>query len=333
MSGSKRTSTSSREFENDSKHARSSSDPELPQLLALPVRPHSSYKLSVPTLPDPKLDQKIVKCMTVALGLNLPKDEDLKWVVRDAILALEQEHITPVVSKNGQDVRFKHGGEQGETKSFHPVVESYRKLVANLQSEKVNREGKEGDQFYKVQKVVFDAVKGCMDVRKCCNPALIEAVMEALAINPKDEPFLIRRIKNAIEDVYFAQKKNGFEGLTPETSINVQNLIVHLELDRIKFLKNIAPSGLLYCVECESGCLADVACASCHDVFCNACMLETHSTGHRLDHPAVFLEQCVCSECECRAAIIRCADCVDLFCYACFKVTHERGKRVKHCVT
>lgn len=51
-----------------------------------------------------------------------------------------------------------------------------------------------------------------------------------------------------------------------------------------------------------------------------------------MDHPAVFIEQCVCSECEQRSALVRCQDCVDLFCYDCFKNTHRYGKRVKHCV-
>jgi len=58
----------------------------------------------------------------------------------------------------------------------------------------------------------------------------------------------------------------------------------------------------------------------------------THSTGHRMDHSAVFLEQAVCSECEQRSAVVRCQDCVDLYCYECFRVTHRAGKRLRHCV-
>lgn len=52
-----------------------------------------------------------------------------------------------------------------------------------------------------------------------------------------------------------------------------------------------------------------------------------------MDQPAVFVEQCVCSECEQVAALIRCQECVDLFCFECFKNTHKLGKRTKHCVT
>jgi len=47
----------------------------------------------------------------------------------------------------------------------------------------------------------------------------------------------------------------------------------------------------------------------------------------------VFIEQSVCSECECKAALVRCQDCSDLFCRECFKNTHSRGKRRRHCVS
>merc|ERR1712072_827414 len=96
-------------------------------------------------------------------------------------------------------------------------------------------------------------------------------------------------------------------------------------------MKKISPSGLLYCVECETA-LGDVVSAGCHDVLCNAHAVETHSTGCRQDWPMVFIEQSVCSECESKAALVRCQDCVELFCYDCFKQTHARGKRQRHCV-
>lgn len=61
-------------------------------------------------------------------------------------------------------------------------------------------------------------------------------------------------------------------------------------------------------------------------------MVATHSTGHRMDHPAVFIEQVVCNECEKKSALVRCQDCVELFCYECYKDTHACGKRKRHCV-
>jgi len=100
----------------------------------------------------------------------------------------------------------------------------------------------------------------------------------------------------------------------------------------VGFLKKISPSGLLYCVETPCAALADVASAGDHDVYCNVCYVATHSTGHRMDHPAVFIEQFVCSECQVIAAVIYCYDCADLFCYDCFQNTHRYGKRKKHCV-
>merc|ERR1712112_714529 len=51
-----------------------------------------------------------------------------------------------------------------------------------------------------------------------------------------------------------------------------------------------------------------------------------------MDHPAVFIEQVVCNECEKKSALVRCQDCVELFCYECYKDTHACGKRKRHCV-
>lgn len=86
---------------------------------------------------------------------------------------------------------------------------------------------------------------------------MMEDVIQCLGIDVQDEPYLIRRVKNAIEDSYFRMKHEGARFITVENVINVQTLIVHLELDRVKFLRKISPSGLLYCIECETA-LADV---------------------------------------------------------------------------
>ena len=77
------------------------------------------------------------------------------------------------------------------------------------------------------------------------------------SIDVQDEPYLIRRVKTAIEDAYYRMKHGGARFITVENVMNVQALVVHLELDRVKFLKKISPSGLLYCIECETA-LADV---------------------------------------------------------------------------
>merc|ERR1719210_1715801 len=126
-------------------------------------------------------------------------------------------------------------------------------------------------------------------------------------------------------------KRNGGHTITIPNCIDVETLIVNLELDRVGFMKKISPSGLLYCVECRAA-LGDVISAGCHDVLCNRCAVETHSTGNRQDVPMVFIEQAVCAECAVKGALVRCQDCVDCFCYDCFKQTHARGKRQRHCV-
>merc|ERR1740138_921736 len=155
--------------------------------------------------------------------------------------------------------------------------------------------------------------------------------MDSLDVNPQDEPYLIERIKVSVEDCYFRMNKVGAANITIDNCIDVESLVVNLELDRVGFMKKISPSGLLYCVECQTA-LGDVISAGCHDVLCNACAVETHSSGNRQDHPMVFIEQSVCAECCSKAALVRCQDCVELFCYDCFKQSHAKGKRQRHCV-
>lgn len=64
-------------------------------------------------------------------------------------------------------------------------------------------------------------------------------------------------MKTTIEDSYYRMKHGGSHYIRVENVIDVQSLVVHLELDRVKFLRKVSPSGLLYCIECETA-LADV---------------------------------------------------------------------------
>jgi len=155
--------------------------------------------------------------------------------------------------------------------------------------------------------------------------------MKNLDVSPSDEPYLIRRVKTTVEDAYFRYKRSGKFLTTIENCIDVETVVVNLELDRVGFMRKISPSGLLYCVECQTA-LGDVISAGCHDVLCNQCAVETHSTGNRQDSALVFIEQSVCAECTNKAALVRCQDCVELFCYECFRSTHSKGKRKRHCV-
>eukprot|EP00913_Durusdinium_trenchii_P026781 g25122.t1 len=134
--------------------------------------------------------------------------------------------------------------------------------------------------------------------------------MKDLDVSPSDEPYLIRRIKTSVEDAYFRYKRTGKFQTTIENCIDVESMVVNLELDRVGFMKKISPSGLLYCVECQTA-LGDVISAALKDA------------------PLVFIEQAVCAECTTKAALVRCQDCVELFCYDCFKMTHAAGTAMR----
>lgn len=318
---------------------RTYSDPDLPQLLPLPVRPSSSYEPRPKAKEYPSFEVDVVAGMASKLGLDIEAQPEFHWVVRDCLLSLRDEGWECNVVAAGHlveaDLEYIYRHTQ-ESRSFHHVVEAHRKLAESLRYVTTELKQKRLDPHYRVRHLVYLAIMGCApkekDVRGVCSPHLIEEIMENLDVNAQAEPYLIQRIKVTVEDCYFRMKKEGPHTVTIENSIDVDSLCVHLELDRIGFMRKVAPTGLLYCVECQTA-LADVSSTACHDVFCNKCAVETHSTGNRQDAQMVFFEQTVCSECERKSALVRCADCVDLFCYDCFKNTHKYGKRQRHCVS
>lgn len=318
---------------------RTYSDPDLPQLLPLPVRPSSSYEPRPKVQAFPTFDTAVVDAMARKLGLDIEEHEEFQWVVRDCLLSLRDESWECKVDDAGHgatepDLKFVYR-HNDESRSYHPIVDAHRRLAEGLRHTTMDLKLKRLDPHYRVKHLVWLAIMGCAppdkDVRNVTYPGLIEEIMENLDVNPQDEPYLIHRIKVTVEDSYFRMKKGGTHAITIDTAIDVDSLCVNLELDRVGFMKKIAPTGLLYCVECQTA-LADVASTANHDVFCNKCAVETHSTGHRQDAQMVFIEQTVCSECQCNAALVRCQDCVDLFCRDCFATTHSRGKRKRHCV-
>merc|ERR1719188_1061625 len=310
------------------KQQRTYSDPDLPQLLPLPVRPASSYEPRPKVKEHSQFSQENVEVMATKLGLDIEEHPDFRWVIRDCLLALRDEGWTCKV--RGEDVEFVYA-HTDEARSYHPIVEAHRKLAERLLGTQQDLKLKHLDPHFKVRHLVYLSIMGETDVRRVASPKLLEEIMDNLDVNPQDEPYLIQRIKVLLEDAYFRMRRHGPHKITIENCIDVETLIVNLELDRIGFMKKISPSGLLYCVECQTS-LGDVISAGCHDVLCNACAVETHSTGNRQDHPMVFIEQSVCAECCSKAALVRCQDCVELFCYDCFKQSHARGKRQRHCV-
>eukprot|EP00747_Dinoflagellata_sp_TGD_P162315 gnl/TRDRNA2_/TRDRNA2_179770_c0_seq1.p1 gnl/TRDRNA2_/TRDRNA2_179770_c0~~gnl/TRDRNA2_/TRDRNA2_179770_c0_seq1.p1 ORF type:complete len:494 (+),score=92.98 gnl/TRDRNA2_/TRDRNA2_179770_c0_seq1:115-1596(+) len=308
---------------------RTYSDPDLPQLLPLPVRPSSSYEARPKVHEYPQFGKDIVDAMAHKLGVDVQTQPDFIWVVRDCLLALRDEGWKCIV--HGQGINFQNMRTE-DTRTEHPTVELHKKMAERLSMVNNDLKIKRLNPHYRVQQLVYLAIMGEKDVRLVTTPQLIEEVMDNLDVNPLHEPYLIQRIKVTIEDCYFRMKKIGAHSVTIENSMDVPTLIVNLELDRVGFLRKISPSGLLYCAECQTA-LGDVISTGCHDIFCNACAVEMHSTGNRQDQPLVFFEQSVCSECERQAALVRCQDCVDNFCYDCFKFAHSRGKRKMHCVS
>lgn len=306
---------------------RTHSDPDMPSLIPLPARPHSSYKMRPADKLQTQFDQRIISEIAAVLGVDLEANGDFTWVVRDCLLALKDQNWQ--VQFRDNDIVYVNT-QSDECRSFHQLVELHRQLAQRLLHEDKLIKTKRMDPHYRIKELVFSAIMGEKDVRRVATPQLITEIMSILKVDTLTEPFLIRRVKVMVEEAYFKMFAAP-QSVTLDTCIDVQNLTILLELDRVAFLRKISPSGLMYCVECEAA-LADTACAHCHDVLCNACCAALHSTGHRQDHPQVFIEQCVCSECEQRSAVIRCQDCADLFCYDCFKHTHKAGKRCRHCV-
>lgn len=307
---------------------RTYSDPDLPQLLPLPARPSSSYEPRPKVKEAAQFTDDVMQAMAEKLGVNVMTQPEFNWVIRDCLLSLRDEGWTCQVRNGDLEYLYKY---KDETRPYHPIAEAHRKLAERLMASQQELQMHHLDPHYRVRHHVYRSIMGEKDVRRVCTPKLIEEVMKDLDVSPSDEPYLIRRIKTSVEDAYFRYKRTGKFQTTIENCIDVESMVVNLELDRVGFMKKISPSGLLYCVECQTA-LGDVISAGCHDVLCNQCAVETHSTGNRQDAPLVFIEQAVCAECTTKAALVRCQDCVELFCYDCFKLTHAAGKRKRHCV-
>lgn len=86
---------------------RTHSDPDLPQLLPLPVRPHSSYQAKLQFKDQAQFQEKVVHAMAQKLGVDLVKDAELRWVIRDCLLALKEEGWTCVL-KGFNDLAYAH---------------------------------------------------------------------------------------------------------------------------------------------------------------------------------------------------------------------------------
>ncbi|CEM25167.1 unnamed protein product [Vitrella brassicaformis CCMP3155] len=308
------------------------SHPEVPDLIPLPLRPHSSYHRP-PVLDEkeePQFPIEVVQAMSKLLSIDPSMETELLWIIRDCLLALQNEGW--LLRLQERDAVFVND-HTGVVQSTLPTLEEYRLLAHRIAIEKAELDRRRTNRLFRAQEIIFDAVEratsyGGGGARAVAQARTIESLLPLLDVSPLYEPYLLPRVKAAIEQAYF-RKRDDPETVTLYNCVDPQKLFVHLELDRIGFLKKISPTGLLICVECESA-LADFSCAVCHDTLCNFCFFATHLQGRRRDHPAVFMEQFVCSECQGNAAVVRCEDCADLFCLPCFEQTHRKGKRQQH---
>jgi hypothetical protein len=84
---------------------------------------------------------------------------------------------------------------------------------------------------------------------------------------------------------------------------------------------------LITCCYCEQA-NATKFCDDCNDMYCAACYVKFHKSGHRKDH--VHLPLIACIECEFQAGVRYCVTCKDCFCDSCFTVHHGKGRKRLH---
>ncbi|EER17596.1 hypothetical protein Pmar_PMAR023512 [Perkinsus marinus ATCC 50983] len=227
---------------------RSLSDPDLPQLLPVPSRPHSSYEPKVVPESYTQFEPDLVEAMTAALGIDAESQQQFLWLVRDCLLALKDSGWTCAISKPRADVTdltYTNVVSQ-ETKSSHSIVEDHRLLAERLMLESAELEQKRKDRLYLIKELVYNHISGVKDVRKAATPKIMERLLEYLGIDVHTESFLIRRVRQMLEGVYFTVKHlGGLHHISVDTIVDVHALIVQLALERAEFMKKVSPSGLL----------------------------------------------------------------------------------------
>merc|ERR1712202_111682 len=106
--------------------SRTHSDPDLPQLFPLPLRPHSSYDPKLEIQEHAQFPDIVVKAMAKKLQVDIADDPELRWVVRDALLTLDQDgwHC----ELHDKDLIYVHS-QTGETRPFHVAEDTHRELA------------------------------------------------------------------------------------------------------------------------------------------------------------------------------------------------------------
>ena len=315
--------------------ARSSanSEPETKRLVAAIPRPSSSYD-PVQVHVDPvAFDADVIYGLAKVLGVELDSQLNIQWIVRDCLLRLQEEQWVVQVISTGSNsgILLKHE-RTGEERGTNEIVEIHRQLAERIKYDLKILEAARLDPIYKVKEAVYNPFLCVKECTRACSPELVNLIFQLLGIDLCQELYLVQVVKDQIEGSFLDMMDAGGSHLiTVDTCIEMEEFVVRIALERVRFIRSTTEAGLVFCVNCKL-LLADGICAACADCLCSACQVALHKHGSRLDHQFVFFEQCVCAECEEQAAVVRCVDCCDLFCRKCFRATHKVGLRTSHSV-
>lgn len=296
-------------------------------------RPVSSYEVRRSIEEVESVDPEIGVQLARKLRIEGDCGVNLQWIVTDCLKSLKSAgwSCSPMVETYPPDLVFTHSSS-GEKRSDHEIVDAHRELAVRIIFEHNQIESLRRNPHYRIRELAYQQMIRTRDSRSMVTPVLIDSIFDLLQIEVFSECYLTSIIAEELISAYIRMEDlGGISEVTIETCLDIDWLLTRIGMERARFLKQMSPSRLLFCVECKQ-CLADGICATCGDCLCACCHSALHRTGNRQDHLFVFIEQCVCSECEKTSADIRCSDCSDLFCRDCFKKTHEKAKRTKHCV-
>ena len=317
----------------NSARSRAKSEPEIHRLNAAESRPVSSYEYRQKDAQVDDFSPLVVQTLAIALGVDLNSHASCDWIVRDCLIKLKEEGwMCSVICHGNVNELLVVNTVTAEKRSTHEIIEIHREFTERILFEQKMLETKRLDPLYRVKELVYNQLMGIKDSRQMTSPRLVEAILSLLKINVLHEFFLAKVLRQELDGAYFEMvDAGGPNKVSVETCIDLHKVLGAIANERLRYLRQISESHLLFCVECRHS-LADGICASCGDCFCGPCHSRLHSKGTRLDHLFVFVEQAICSECRSKSADLRCTDCQDMFCKDCFKSVHARGKHTKHCI-
>ena len=262
------------------------------------LRPSSSYDASgIRWDSGVSFDSRMIEFIASELGIDL-ETSTCTWIVRDCLMRLLENNWVV----EGSIFRHKFSGEK---RSTNEIVETHRQLAIKVIEDTKSLALKREDPQYRIKECVYNKISS------------VETVFKNLNLHVKSEFYLIPIVTQFL-DFSLQQYLENPHLFTVDSCCDIQHLITLISLERVLFLKY--HFGILHCVNCSK--LADGICGTCTDCLCSSCHIAIHRKGSRIDHSFVFFDQCVCSECTAKPAIVRCVDCSDLFCSQCFVQQH-----------